>query len=66
MLSAFEFIQPNLEEVHKAEFRECIKAIQAEYNAQLAKMRAERQGVYDVEVINIAQLPIDYELNTCL
>ncbi|XP_045171432.2 non-neuronal cytoplasmic intermediate filament protein-like [Mercenaria mercenaria] len=49
LLSAFEFVQPNLEEAHKAEFTECIKAIQAEYNGQLAKLREEQQGSYEIQ-----------------
>lgn len=49
LLSTFEFVQPNLEEVHRNEFSECIKAIQAEYNGQLAKLRAEQQGSHEVQ-----------------
>lgn len=49
LLSAFEFTQPNLEEVLKSEFRECITSIRAEYESQLAKLNTERSGSYGVE-----------------
>lgn len=49
-MANFKSVQPDIQKMWKSEFRDCIQAIQAEYNDQLARMTAEQQRRYDERV----------------